>query len=173
MALFFLFFYYFFILYFNNILKYFILITLFSLFIFILPCLLNCVADRVLVLQLGVRPEPQRWKSRVQDIGSPETSWPHIISVSKTSPRDIRLNVKTQLHSNQQAPVLDTPCQTTSKTGIQPHPLAERLPKIIISPQTPQNTPPDSVLPTRKTRSSLIHQNTGTRPLHHEAYTTH
>ena len=53
------------------------------------------------------------------------------------------------------------------------HPLAERLPKIIISSQTPQNTPPDMVLPTRKTRSSHIHQNTGTSPLHQEAYTTH
>ena len=30
--------------------------------------------------------------------------------------------------------------KTTSK--LQPHPLAERLPKIIIRPQTPQNTPP-------------------------------
>ena len=53
--------------------------------------------------------------------------------------------------------VLDSPFQTTSKTGTQPHPLAERLPKIIIR-QAPQNTPPDAVLPTRKTRSSLIHQ---------------
>ena len=57
-------------------------------------------------------------------------------------------------------PILDTPCQTTSKTGTQTHPLAERLPKIILSSQTPQNTPPDTLLPTRKIRSSLIHQNT-------------
>ena len=75
--------------------------------------------------------------------------------------------------NNQEAIVLDTLCQTTSKTGTQAHPLAERLPKIIIRSQTPQNTPPDMVLPTRKTRSSLIHQNTGTSPLHQEAYTTH
>ena len=66
--------------------------------------------------------------------------------------------------NDQQAPVLDTLCQTTSKTGTQPHPLAKRLPKIIIRPQTPQNTPPDVELPTRKTRSSLIHQNTRTSP---------
>ena len=51
--------------------------------------------------------------------------------------------------------------------------VTERLPKIIIRSQTPQNTPQDAVLPTRKTRSSLIHQNTGTSPLHQEAYTTH
>ena len=56
--------------------------------------------------------------------------------------------------------MLDTLCQTTRKTRTQPHPLAERLLKIIIRSQTPQNIPPDAVLPTRKTRSSLIHQNT-------------
>ena len=75
--------------------------------------------------------------------------------------------------NDQRATVLDTLCQTTSNTGTQPHPLAERLPKIIIRSQTPQNTPRDMVLPTRKTRSSFIHQNTGTSPLHQEAYTTH
>ena len=75
--------------------------------------------------------------------------------------------------NDQQATVLDTLCQTTSKTGTQPHPLAQRPPKIIIRPQTPQNTPSDVDLSTRKTRSSLIHQNTGTSPLHQEAYTTH
>ena len=75
--------------------------------------------------------------------------------------------------NDQQATVLDTLCQTISKTGTQPHPLAERLPKIIIRPQTPQNTPQDVDVPTRKTRSNFIHQNTGTSPLHQEAYTTH
>ena len=69
--------------------------------------------------------------------------------------------------------MLDTLCHTTSKTGTQPHLLAERLPKIIITSQTLQNTPPDTVLPSRKKRSSLIHQNTGTSvPLDKEAYTT-
>ena len=74
--------------------------------------------------------------------------------------------------NDQQATMLGTLCETTSKTETQTHPLAERLPKIIISTQTPQNTPPDMDLLTRKTRSSLIHQNTGTSPLHQEAYTT-
>ena len=77
------------------------------------------------------------------------------------------------LLNGQQVTVLDTLCQTTSKTGTQPHLLAQRLPKIIIRPQTPQNTPPDVDVPIRKKRSSLIHQNTGTSPLHQEAYTTH
>ena len=57
------------------------------------------VADRVLVLRLVVRPEPLRWESCVQDIGPPETSWPLVTSISKSSPRDLHLNAKTQLHS--------------------------------------------------------------------------
>ena len=57
------------------------------------------VADRVLVLWLGVRPEPLRWEIRVQDIGPPETYRSHIISNGESSPRDLHLNAKTQLHS--------------------------------------------------------------------------
>ena len=60
---------------------------------------MSCVADRVLVLWLGVRLEPLRWESRVQDIGPPETSQPHVISIGKSSLRDPCLNAKTQLHS--------------------------------------------------------------------------
>ena len=63
-------------------------------------CSEPCVQDsrrlgllRVLVLQPGVRPEP------FQDIGPPETSRPHVISNGKSSPRDLYLNAKTQLHS--------------------------------------------------------------------------
>ena len=44
---------------------------------------------------LCVRPKPLRCESRVQDTEPPETSWPHIISISKSSPRDLRLNIKT------------------------------------------------------------------------------
>ena len=57
------------------------------------------MAHRVSVLWSGVRSEPLKWESRVQDIGPPETSWPHIISISKRSPRDHCHNTKTQLHS--------------------------------------------------------------------------
>ena len=80
---------------------FFILISLFyfifSFFLF-LPFILSCVADRVLVLWPGVRPEPLRWESRVQDIGPPEPSQPHIISNGESSLRDFHLNAKTQLH---------------------------------------------------------------------------
>ena len=61
--------------------------------------LLGHVADRVLLLRLGVRPEPLRWESSVQDIGPLETSRPHVISISKSSPRDLHHNAKAQLHS--------------------------------------------------------------------------
>ena len=80
---------------------FFILITLFY-FIFIsffLPFLLSHVADKVLVLWPGVRPEPLRWESQIQDIGPPETTQPRIISVGESSPRDLHPNAKTQLHS--------------------------------------------------------------------------
>ena len=100
------------------------------------------VADRVVVLWPGVRPEPPRWENQVQDIGPPETSRSHVISVGKSSPRDLHLSAKTQLHPMASKLQLGwTPYQTTSKTGTQPHALAERLPKIILSSQTPQNTP--------------------------------
>ena len=69
-----------------------------SFFLFFLPFLLSHVADIVLELWQGVRPEPPRWESKVQDIGLPETSWPHVISIGESSPRYFCLNTKTQLH---------------------------------------------------------------------------
>ena len=98
---------------------------------------------------------------------------PHNISWREFSQRSPSQHKDPAPLNEQQAIVLETPCQTTSKTETQTHPLAERLLQIIIRSQTPQNTPPDAVLPTGKTRSSLIHQNTGTSPLQQEAYTTH
>ena len=65
---------------------------------FFSPFLLSRVADRVLVLWPGVRPEPPRWESWVEDIGPPETSWPHVISIGHSAPRDLCLSTKTQLH---------------------------------------------------------------------------
>ena len=51
--------------YFNNFLKYFLnLLLFFILFLsFFLPFFLSHVADSVLLLQPGVRPEPLRWRS--------------------------------------------------------------------------------------------------------------
>ena len=98
---------------------------------------------------------------------------PRIYQTVKISQRSPSQHQDPDPLNDQQATVQDTLCQTTTKTGTQPHPLAERLPKIVIRLQTPQNTPPDMDLSKRETRSSLIHQNTGTSPLHQEAYTTH
>ena len=154
---------------FNNLKYILFYLLIFTFFLFFLPFLQSHEPDRVLVLWPGVRPELLRWDSQVQDMGPPEASWPHIISISESSPRDLCLNAKTQLHSM----TSKQQCQTTSKTGKQPDPLTERLPKIILSSQTPQNTPLDTGQPTRKTRSSLNHQKTGTSLLHQEAYTTH
>ena len=67
-------------------------------FFFSLPFLLSRVAGRVLVLWPGVGPEPSRWEGRVQDIGPPETSWPHVIPIGGSSTRDLRLNTNAQLH---------------------------------------------------------------------------
>ena len=53
---------------------------------------------RVLVLQPGVRPEPLKLESLVQETGQPGTSRPHVISIGKSSPRDLHLNTNTQLH---------------------------------------------------------------------------
>ena len=71
---------------------------LFFFLSFFLHFLMSRVADRVLVLRPGVKPVPLRWESRVQDIGLPETSWPHVISIGKHCLRDLHLNAKTQLH---------------------------------------------------------------------------
>ena len=126
-----------------------------------------------MVLQPGIRAVPLRWESHVQDTSPQETSQLNVISNGENLQRSPSQRQDPAPLKNQQATVLDTLCQTTSKTGTKLHPLAQRLPKIIIRAQTPQNTAPDVDLPTRKTRSSLIHQNTGTSPLHQEDYTTH
>ena len=50
---------------------------------------------------LGAPAGCQAWTfevgSRVQDIGPPETSQPHVISIGESSPRNLCLNAKTQL----------------------------------------------------------------------------
>ena len=82
--------------YFNNFISFYFIFFFLSLF---LTFLLSHADDRVLVLQPGVRPVPLKWESRVQHIGPPETSQLHVTSNSESSPRDLHLNAKTQLHS--------------------------------------------------------------------------
>ena len=66
---------------------------------FFVPFLLSWVADRVFMLQPGVRLVSLRWESRVQDICPAESSQLHVISNGKSSPRDRHLNAKPQYHS--------------------------------------------------------------------------
>ena len=156
---------YFIIFYFNNFILFIYYYFLFSPFSSE-PCgwqgLDALVGGQAWASEVG-EPSSGHWYTR--DLQAPRNiNWGYLCQSSPSPCKD-----RAPLN-NQQAPVLDTPCQTNSKTGTQPHPLAKNLPKIIISWETPQNTPPDTVLPTRKTRSNLIHQNTGTRLLHQQAY---
>ena len=115
--------------------------------------------DRVLVLWPGVRSLSLRWESQVQDIGPPETSQLHIISNGENLQRSPSQRQDLAPLNDQQATVLDTLCQTTSKTGKQHHPLAERLSKIIIRSQTSQThhqmqtCPPERQDPASSTRT--------------------
>ena len=127
---------------------------------------------------LGAPARCQAWAFEVGELSSGHWATrdlpaPHNINRRELSQISPSQRKDPAILNDQQVPVLDAWCQKTSKTVSQLHPITERLPKIIIRPQTPQNTPLDTVLPTRKTRSSFIHQNTGTSPLHQETYTTH
>ena len=167
--------FYYFLFSFNNFFS--ILITLFIYFFFLSFFSSPFSSEPCGWQDLGALARCQTWASEVGEPSSGHWSTRDLSTPRNTKWRKFSLRSPSQHQdpaplNDQQATVLDTLCQTTSKTGTQLHPLAERLPKIIRS-QTPQNIPPDMVLPTGKTRYSLIHQNTGTSPLHQEAYTTH
>ena len=66
----------------------------------------------------------------------------------------------------------DASGQTTNRAGTQPHPSADRLPKVFLSPQPPLNTSLDMALPTRGTRPSSTHQWAGTSPSYQEVCTS-
>ena len=68
--------------------------------------------------------------------------------------------------NNLQTPVLESLRPDNNKIGTQPHPLEDRLPKVFLSPQPPQNTALDMVLPIRGIRLSSTHQRAGTSPSH-------
>ena len=64
---------------------------------------------------------------------------------------------------------LNSSGQTRSKTGTQQHPSTDRLPKVLLSSQLPQNAPLDMDLPPRGTRLSSTQHRAGTVPSHKEA----
>ena len=101
------------------------------------------VADRVADGQLSAPGGCQAWASGVGEPSSGHWSTrdlpaPHNINRREPSQRSPSQCQDPAPLNDQQSPVLDTPCQRTSKTGTQAHPLAERLPKITLSSQTPQ-----------------------------------
>ena len=165
---------YFLIFYFNKFLI-FILITFLFYFILLFS---HFTSEPRGIRGLGALARCQAWASEVGELSSGHWSTRDLLAPHNINRRELSQSSPSEHKdpaplNDQQAAVLDTPCQTTGKTGTQLHPLAERQPKIIIRSQTSQNTPPDVVLPTRKTKSNLVHQNTGTSPLHQETYTTH
>ena len=97
--------------------------------------------DRAWASGVGVL-SPEHWNTREfpapGNINQQELSWRSPSQLQDTAPPNCL-----------QAPGLNTPLRTTSKTGTQTYPPADRLPKVILSPQTPQNTPPDEALPIR------------------------
>ena len=114
------------------------------------------------MLQPGVRAGPLRWESQLQDTGPQETYQLHVISNGEISQRSPSQCQDPAPLNDQQATVLDTLCQTTSKTGTQPHPLAERLPNFKIRPQTPKTHhqtwtwPPERQDPASSTRIQAV-----------------
>ena len=69
--------------------------------------------------------------------------------------------------------MLDASHQITNKTGTQTHPSANRLPKVILSSQIAQKTPPDTALFITGKGLSSTHKNRGTSPSHQEAQASH
>ena len=114
----------------------------------------------------------QAWEHQVLATGPPENFWPQGILISVSSPQGPHLSTKTQLTPNslQALVLLDASGQTTSKTGTQDYPSADRLPKVVLSSQTHQNTPLDTTRQTRDTRASSTHQSAGASPYHQAAY---
>ena len=162
LSLFFFFIYYFliflfltiiFILYFNDSISiYFIFsffLSFFLSFLLIMWLTGSCCSGRVSGLYL--------WGGSIgQGIDPPEISQFHRISNGKNSPTSLHLNATAQLHSRTSKLKCWTPCaKKSSKTGTKPHPLAERLPKIIIRSQKP---------PKHTTRRGHAHQKDKTQP---------
>ena len=85
------------------------------------------------MLQPGIRAMPLRWESQVQDTGPQETSQLHVISNGENFSE---ISISTPTPSSTQWPESYSPGHHIPYT--QTHPLAERLPKIIVRPQTPQ-----------------------------------
>ena len=125
-------------------------------------CILCYVAREVLMLLKAVKSEPQRQETEVQDFGPSENSSPHGTLIDKSPPEGPQLSTDRAPPKSQQGPVWDAPYQSFSKTGAQLCTSTGSLSKSTLNPQILQNTLLDTALTSRETRSSSIHQNTGT-----------
>ena len=121
----------------------------------------HCAVCGLLVPQPGVGPGPPLWEHQVQDTGPPENSQAQGILTGMHSSRGIHLDTKTWLHLTACRLQCWTPHTKNRKTGTESQPSADRLPKVVLTSQTPQNTPPDTALPIRGKRLSSTHQRTG------------
>ena len=118
-----------------------------------------------------VGPEALEWEHRVQDAGPLENSQPQGRLITKSSHGGLYLNPRPSSTQLPAAPSVGP--LTTNKTGTQTHPSAHRLPKVVLSSQTPQNIPLDMALLFRGKRLSSTRQNADTIPSHQEACTRH
>ena len=95
------------------------------------------------------------------------------ILISVSSPRGLYFGTKTWPHPTAyRLQRWIASGQTTNNRGTQPHASADKLPKVVLSSQLPQNIPLDMALPIRGKRPSFTNQRTGTSPTHQEAYTS-
>ena len=99
------------------------------------------------------------------------TYWGALIGTS--GPRGRRFEAKTWSQPiAQRLQCSDVSGQTTNNARTQLHPSGDRLPKVFLNPQLPLNTHLDTVLSTKRTKPSSIHQWASIRPSQHEAYTS-
>lgn len=114
--------------------------SLFSFSFFLIFLWPHCEASGHLVPYPGVRSGHLVSENWVQCWTTKEFPEPRNVNQLVLSWRYPSQHQDLAPHNCPQAPVLETSCQPRSKTETQPHSLAERLPKIVLSSQTPQNT---------------------------------
>ena len=87
------------------------------------------------------------WRSQITLIGVNSHKVPYFCTKTQSHPITYRLQCS------------NTSCQTTSKTGTQPHPTADRLPKVILGSWLPQTQ--DLTQPFHQRNMTQIHSAEG------------
>ena len=101
-------------------------------------------------------------------------SWKKNFSHKSTISSLTWVSILTPRHSSTQLPAgfHARHLMPNSETGPQLCPSADRMPKIVLRSQIPQNTPSDMALSVRGKILSPTHQKRGTSPNHQETYTS-